>query len=161
LTAQGPSEESEHDLPIDPDLPPPGRRLRPSALVSVWVGGALGTVARYGVARAWAAPTGTFPWAIFVINTSGAFLLGFLLTVLVERLSHREAALRPLLATGVLGGWTTFSTFVVGVDSLVHAGHPAGAVGYLAATVVAGIAAVALGWALARRCLPPGVGAAE
>jgi fluoride exporter len=153
-------------LPIDPDLTPcdsaePGEnhvagratasRFAPATMGAVWVGGALGTVARYGVSKAWPAPAGGFPWAIFVINTSGAFALGLLLTVLFERLPHRVAAVRPFAATGILGGWTTFSTLVVGTDSLVRSGRPGLAIGYLVATLAAGLVAVTIGMSVGRR----------
>ena len=172
----GPREPPPHparrrvDLPIDPDLTPsdsaePGprhvagapatSRLSPRTLGAVWIGGALGTLARYLVSKTWSAPTDGFPTAIFVINTSGAFCLGLLLTVLLERLPHRAAVLRPLLATGVLGGWTTFSTLVVGADGLVRAGAAAMALGYLGATLVAGLVGTASGIWLGR--VAPGV----
>ena len=157
------------DLPIDPDLDPqdpaepsrthrPGRatpgRLRMSTLGAVFFGGALGTVARYGVERALPPAPGHFPVATFVINTSGAFLLGVVLTMLLERVPHLTPTLRPFLATGLLGGWTTYSSLVVESDSLLRGGHAAGAAGYVAVTLVCGVTATALGIALGRARSP-------
>ncbi len=127
-------------------LPP--HWARPTVLAAVVLGGFLGTLARYGVGAAWPTPTGHFPTATFVINTSGAFLLGSLLTLPLER-AWPMAHFRPFLATGLLGGWTTYSTFAVDADVLAKGGHLLLAVGYLAATLGAGIAAVMLGMAAA------------
>src|SRR5271165_4835796 len=88
------------DLPHDPDLGPeeepgPGRAVRPahlhpSILLAVVAGGVAGTLGRYELALAWAAPAGRFPAAIFFINTTGALLLGVLLTVLVRPPVHHR-----------------------------------------------------------------------
>ncbi len=152
------------DLPIDPDLDSgdtaePSRTHRPSAvpvhrahlavLGAVAAGGFVGTLGRYEVAIAWPAGAGHFPAAIFVINTSGAFLIGLLITVIAERIRPTRF-LRPFAITGVLGGWTTMSTFAVGVDTLVRSGDVATAGGYLAATLVAGVTGVTAGIALGR-----------
>ena len=152
------------DLPIDPDLDSgdtagPSRTHRPSAgrvhrgqrgvLGAVAVGGFVGTLGRYEVATAWPSGPGHFPAAIFVINTSGAFLIGLLVTVIAERIRPTRL-LRPFAITGVLGGWTTMSTFAVGVDTLVRSGDVATAGGYLAATLVAGVTGVTVGIALGR-----------
>ena len=157
---------ADDPLPIDPDLAPDdaaapstthraagphGHRARPAVLAVILLGGFLGTLARYEVERAWPTPAGHFPTATFVINTSGSFLLGFVLTVVLERLGpSRYRHLRPFAATGLLGGWTTYSTLVVEAVTLGKAGDVALAGGYLAATLVCGVTAVALGIALGR-----------
>ncbi|HEX3946576.1 MAG TPA: CrcB family protein, partial [Acidimicrobiales bacterium] len=103
------------------------------------------------VGQAWGTPTGHFPTDTFVINTSGAFLLGLLLTVILERLTPpRYRYLRPFAATGVLGGWTTYSTLVVDVVTLGKAGDLATAGLYLGLTLVCGLAGAAAGIALGR-----------
>jgi len=160
----------DDDLPIDPDLDtadtaepsrthrPSGTRVHrghPGVLAAVAAGGFIGTLGRYEVATAWPAGAGHFPAAIFVINTSGAFLIGLLVTVIAERIRPTRF-LRPFAVTGVLGGWTTMSTFAVGVDSLVRSGDVATAGGYLAATLVAGVTGVTVGIALGR--YRPGMG---
>lgn len=159
---------ADDDLPIDPDLapddtgepsrqhrsrpggPPRTHRADPVVLAAIFVGGFLGTLGRYVVEDAWPSPAEHFPTATFVINTSGAFLLGLLLTVLLERLRSRHRLIRPFAVTGVLGGWTTYSTMVAGAVTIGHAGHLTLAAGYLALTLVCGITGVALGMALGR-----------
>jgi fluoride exporter len=151
-------------LPIDPDLaaddpaaPAPGRRpgppvhrAHPKVLAAIALGGFIGTLGRYVLSVNWpGGPTG-FAWAIFAINTSGAFLIGLVVTVIVERFEPNPY-LRPFAAVGVLGGWTTMSTLAVGADVLVKNGRGATAALYLVATVVAGLAATSLGIALGRR----------
>jgi CrcB protein len=125
-------------------------------LVSILAGGFLGTLARYEVGLAWPTPNGHFPTATFVINTSGAFLLGLLLAILLER-RRPTRYLRPFAATGVLGGWTTYSSLVVEATTLGKGGDVALAGGYLALTLVCGVIAVTLGIALGRsRMSTPG-----
>jgi fluoride exporter len=115
----------------------------------VVVGGAIGTAARYGLGQRFPVAAGSFPTATLVENAGGAALLGFLLSLLVERDVPRW--LRPLLATGVLGSFTTFSTFSTELVLLVHEGEAVVAVLYAAATMVVGIAAAALGVTGAHR----------
>ncbi len=118
-------------------------------LAAVAAGGFLGALGRYEVGLAWPARPGSFPAATFTINTSGAFLLGLLLTVLLEHFPANRH-LRPFACVGVLGAWTTMSTLAAETDMLVRGGHPATAVGYVAATLIAGIAATVAGIGLAR-----------
>jgi fluoride exporter len=165
---------ADDPLPIDPDLAPDDvaepsathragphvHRAHPAILAAVVVGGFVGTLARYAVDQAWPPAADHFPTATFVINTSGAFALGLVLTVILERLGpSRYRLLRPFAATGVLGGWTTYSTLVVDTTTLGKAGDVALAGGYLAATLVCGVTAVTLGIAPGRRWattpLPP------
>ena len=72
-------------------------------------GGVLGTAARYGVGRAIHVTPGTFPWATFTVNISGSFVLGVLLTLCIERWPPSRYV-RPFVAIGFLGSYTTFST---------------------------------------------------
>lgn len=148
-------------LPVDPDLVPfepvtstpaaPAtrrRRRRPGAqldvVAAISVGGMVGASARYGVA--WLVPTSPhrFPWATFWTNVSGSFLLGFLLVVLLERFRPTRL-LRPFLATGVLGAFTTMSTYQVETALLVKDGHAVVAVIYALGSLVAGVALAAVG----------------
>jgi CrcB protein len=152
---------SDVDPDVDPDLDPdvdpdlvPGRRPRPRVLVAVAVGGALGAAARYGVSQLLPPTAGRFPWATFWTNVSGAFALGFVLVVLIERYPP-STYVRPFVATGFLGGYTTFSTFAVDADLLVKDGHALTAAAYVAASVVVGLAAVTAGIRLARRVPAP------
>jgi fluoride exporter len=131
-------------------------RRRAGLLAAVFVGGALGTLARYLVALEWPNSSASFPLALFVVNTSGAFFLGLLLTVFLERLPPSPAMhhLRLFATTGVLGGYTTYSTLSVDAAGLGHTGHYDLAVGFLATSLVAGLLATVLGRALARSRAP-------
>lgn len=105
---------------------------------AVAAGGALGTLARVGVDRALPVAPGGWPVATLLVNVSGALLLGVVLTRVRD---HRA---RALLGTGVLGAWTTFSTFAVELDVLLRT-RPLVALAYAATSVLAGLVAVRLG----------------
>jgi CrcB protein len=117
-------------------------------LAAIAAGGFLGALARYELGLAWPTAAGHFPWTTFTINVSGGFLLGVLLTSLGARPSRY---LRPFLGVGVLGAWTTMSTFAVEADLLVRGGHLLTSVGYIVATVMVGVTGTAVGVALTRR----------
>ena len=120
-------------------------------LLIVCSGGALGAGARYLVAT-WAARAlgADFPRGTLLVNVSGCFLLG----VLVAALSSRPGSddLRLFLGAGVLGGYTTYSSFNAETLALAGSGRAGAALAYLAATVVLGLAAGAAGL-LAGRAL--------
>jgi fluoride exporter len=113
------------------------------------LGGALGALARWGVAAALPSSPGGWPWATLMVNLTGCLLLGVLLAVLADRFPEASWP-RPFLAVGVLGGYTTYSTFAVEVVELTDAGAPAVAAGYGVASVVGGVLAVAAGASAAR-----------
>jgi CrcB protein len=92
-------------------------------LAVIAAGGVLGAEARYGLSRWISHVPGTMPWSTVVINVLGSALLGILMARIDARGAHR--LLRPFVGVGVLGGFTTFSTFAVDADTLVHA-HRAG-----------------------------------
>lgn len=119
-------------------------------LAAVTVGGMVGALARYGLGAAFPTATGSFPATTFAINVSGAFLLAVGVGVLARR-ATAGPLWRPLLGTGVLGGYTTFSTFAVDTDRLLSTGHGGMAALYLVGTLVAGIAATAAGLAAVPR----------
>jgi fluoride exporter len=119
-------------------------------IVAVAVGGVLGAEARYLLGVAFASPPGTWPWTTFWINVTGCLLIGVLYTVLTE-LTTPHPLLRPLLGVGVLGGYTTFSTFSVETVGLVDAGRPGLALAYALATPVAAVLACAVGVGVTRR----------
>lgn len=129
-------------------------RLQPDIILAIALGGALGAPARYYVAQ-WikVAPDG-FPWATFWTNLSGAFVLGFFLILVIERLPPTRY-LRPFFAVGFLGSYTTFSTLAVETVLLMKDGHVAVGVGYTLASVAAGLVLAYLGIVLAR-LLPGG-----
>jgi CrcB protein len=118
-------------------------------LLVIGLGGALGSLARYGVGRLLPWREDGFPWATFVENVSGGFALGVLLVFLLDVWPpHRYA--RPFLGVGLLGGYTTFSTYMLETRDL-FAGDQAGtAVAYLFGSLVVGLAAVWLGIGSAR-----------
>ncbi|QTD96502.1 fluoride efflux transporter FluC [Streptomyces cyanogenus] len=136
--------------------PAPARRAEWRAqapvVAAVAAGGALGATGRYALTLAWPTPSGGFPWATFWTNVSGCAAMGVLM-VLVTEVWAAHRLLRPFLGTGVLGGFTTFSTYAVDSRGLVDAGRPGLAIAYLAATLCAALAAVWLASAAARRLL--------
>lgn len=125
---------------------------RPGLIALVGVGGAVGTAARYGVSQALAS-SGGWPTATFVENLLGAFLLGVLLEALVRRgpETPRGQRLRLALGTGVLGGFTTFSSLALEMERLVADGRGALAVAYGLVSVVLGFVLCFAGVALAAR----------
>ncbi|GAB3148750.1 hypothetical protein GCM10027290_33930 [Micromonospora sonneratiae] len=133
----------------------PNGRPERGVLTAVAVGGALGAAARYGLATAWPTTPAGFPWATLVTNLLGCALLGALMQVIgSRRTAHRLA--RPFLGTGVLGGFTTFSTYAVETRELLAAGRPGLAAGYVLGTLAGALAAVRLGAWLATRLAPGG-----
>jgi CrcB protein len=122
---------------------------RTAALLAVALGGALGSVTRYGLGLAWPEPPGTgFPWTTFTINVTGSLAIGVLVAVLG---ATPHPLLRPLLGTGVLGGFTTFSTYAEQVRALVAAGRVGIAAAYVLGTVAAAIGAASVGLLVAGR----------
>lgn len=126
---------------------------RPGLLAAVATGGVLGACGRYEVGLALPTRHGSFPVATFIVNISGSFVLGVLLTLMIERWRPNEYV-RPFVATGIIGAYTTWSTFVAEADTLVKNGHIAMAVGYVAASLSAGLLALYAGILLGRGALP-------
>jgi CrcB protein len=120
-----------------------------SILAAVSAGGALGALARYGLLLAWPTRHGAFPWGTFVINVAGCFAIGVLM-VLVTEVRTAHPLVRPFLGTGVLGGFTTFSTYAEEGRALLVPETVAVAVAYLAGTLLAALAATAAGAWLTR-----------
>jgi CrcB protein len=117
---------------------------------AIFAGGALGTLARAGLAEAFPHAATAWPWPTFTVNVVAAFLLGYFVTRLQERLplsSYR----RPLLGTGLCGGLSTFSTMQVEILKMIDAHAWGLAVGYATASVAAGYAAIYLATAMVRR----------
>jgi CrcB protein len=133
--------------PIDPDvdlhLARPARHVGSDAtvLAVIAAGGTIGATARYLTGLTWPAPPGGFPWATLIINIVGCALIGVLM-VLVTDVWTRQRLLRPFLGTGVLGGFTTFSTYALDIQHLVTAGHPGTGLLYLASTAAGALIAV-------------------
>ncbi|MET9497228.1 fluoride efflux transporter CrcB [Streptomyces sp. NPDC006552] len=141
---------------MEPPAPGPGPqpwRGQGPVLAAVALGGALGASARYGASLLWPTATDAFPWTTLLVNVVGCAAMGVLMVVLGElRTAHR--LVRPFLGTGVLGGFTTFSTYAVDIRRLADLGAARTALGYLALTAGAALAAVWAGAWLARRAVP-------
>ena len=132
------------------------RRPRRSFLRSRWdillvisMGGALGSLARWGVGELLPWSGEDFPWATFIENVSGGFLLGILMVFLLDVLPPRRY-LRPFFGVGLLGGYTTFSTYMLETRELLYSGHVVTAVAYLGGSLLVGLVAVWLGIGTAR-----------
>lgn len=150
----------DDELPLDSDVevgdgddsaahPARPAHHRPGLVLLVGLGGAMGTLARYGLQQAVPA-VGGVPVVTAVINVVGAFLLGLLLETLARRGEDRgrRRALRLLLGTGALGGFTTYSALSVDTVGLFRGDEPGLAVLYALGTIVLGAAASALGIAV-------------
>ncbi|MFG2539553.1 fluoride efflux transporter CrcB [Streptomyces sp. NPDC048511] len=128
------------------------RRSHHGVLMVIAVGGSLGAVARFGAAQVWPTAAGGFPWTTLAVNASGCLVIGIFLVAVTEVFSA-HALLRPFFGTGVLGGFTTFSTYCGDIERLVTHGRAGSALTYLTATVVAAVVAVTVGAWSTRRIL--------
>jgi fluoride exporter len=119
-------------------------------LAAIFAGGAAGALLRVALSRAYPAAATSWPWATFAINVSGAFVLGYLVTRLQERLPLSTYR-RPLAGTGFCGAYTTFSTMQLELlEMLQH--HRYGLAGaYAAASLAGGYLAVYAATAIVRR----------
>jgi CrcB protein len=123
-------------------------------LLVVSLGGALGSLARFAVSEAAPRPPWHLPWGTWVENVSGAFLLGMLMVFVLD-VWPPSRYVRPFLGVGVLGGYTTFSTYMLDTRVLLADGQLPAALGYLFGTLLAGLAAVVAGALLARVLTKP------
>jgi CrcB protein len=142
-----PSGEDRVFAPPTPFLEP--LRGQRNAFAVVAAGGVLGALARWAVGLGLPTPAGAFPLATFAINVVGCLAIGIVIVGVTE-LRAAHPLVRPFLATGFLGGFTTFSTYAVDVEHLLRDGHLAVALGYLVATPVAAVAAAWIGITLTR-----------
>ncbi|MCK9894203.1 fluoride efflux transporter CrcB [Frankia sp. AgB32] len=138
--------------PTDPDVdlhvPAQRSELRraPGPLLGmIAAGGAIGACARYGLGLAWPPPAGAFPWTTWAVNVCGCAAIGVLM-VLIAEMRTAHPLVRPFLGTGILGGFTTFSTYAVDAERLLDAGRAGLALAYLAGTMLGALGAV---WAAA------------
>jgi CrcB protein len=116
-------------------------------------GGAIGAGARYLIGKAFMhAGFIDFPWATLSINVSGSFLMGVLIELLALRY-NTSSELRTFLTTGILGGYTTFSTFSLEFATLYERGDLTAAFGYVIASVLFGLFAVFAGLWITRGVL--------
>jgi CrcB protein len=138
---------------------PATRTSRLRILAAIALGGALGAPARYGLSQVIHVAKDSFPWSTFTINVTGSFALGVVLVFILERFPPSRY-LRPFVATGFLGAYTTYSTFAVETDLLVRSGHAMIALAYGLGSLAAGFAAVWAGIWLARGIGRIGTGSA-
>ena len=125
-------------------------RVDRQELAAIFAGGAAGAIARVGLTKLFPAAAGSWPWAIFAANISGAFVLGYFVTGLQERLPISTYR-RSIVGTGFCGAYTTFSTLQLQLFQMLDRDRYGLAAGYIAASVVCGYAAVYLATALTRR----------
>ncbi|MGO8872662.1 MAG: fluoride efflux transporter FluC [Acidimicrobiales bacterium] len=136
-------------MPAGPSGDTPRILEVPLRLTAIAGGGALGTLARYGVERALDPAPHGFPWPTFAVNVAGSFLLGLVITLVVERWPPTRFV-RPFAAIGFCGGFTTFSTMAVEAVQRAQHGRAGLAAGYLLVSLAAGMLAAAAGMAAAR-----------
>jgi fluoride exporter len=151
--------EVELEAPIDSDVDlRVGAQRRElvrrhgSVLVTIAFGGGFGALARYWLTQALPPRHDQFPWATFFTNVLGCLLIGMLTVLITERWTvHRLT--RPFLGIGVLGGFTTFSTYAVETRALLQPGTVGVAFTYLAGTFVCAMLAVVAGVSATRTVL--------
>ncbi|MTJ62235.1 fluoride efflux transporter CrcB [Nocardia seriolae] len=153
MTTSGRADDGE---PIDPDIdihrPEQRRELARShgaILAVISAGGALGALARYGLAQLWPTPPGGFPWATFATNVIGCFLIGILMVAVTE-IWVAHPLVRPFLGVGILGGFTTFSTYANDTRALLHPDTMITAFTYFALTLLCALPATLIAVRLAR-----------
>ena len=134
---------------IEAEAGPNSRRRDRRVAAVVALGGALGAPVRYGLSLAVDITPGTFPWGTFWINVSGSLALGLFLALVLRRFPGTRY-LRPFVATGFLGSYTTASTFTVETDLLLRNGRTGVALAYVTGSVAAGLGAAWVGGRLGR-----------
>ena len=145
------------DLPIDPDATPEfaysafdhRHPRRWDIAVVIAIGGALGSLARWGLNEAVPHSGRGFPWSTFVENVSGCFVLGVVMVLVLDVWKPRRYT-RPFVGIGLLGGFTTFSTYTVDARSLFAADDAQVALVYLFGTLIVGLLATWIGITLGR-----------
>lgn len=125
-------------------------RLDLRELLAIFTGGVIGALARAALSEAMPHGPAEWPWATFSVNLAGAFLLGYAVTRLQERLPL-SAYRRPFVGTGICGALTTFSTMQLELLRMLDAGAWSLALGYAGASVAGGFAGVMVATHLVRR----------
>ncbi len=120
-------------------------------IAAVGIGGGIGAILRYLVGSAFLQRFGPgFPWGTFAINVTGSFFIGVVAQLALSRSFGVTPMMRVFVATGVLGGYTTFSTFSLDSVVLIGDGAPTLALAYAAGSVITGVLAAYFGAVLAR-----------
>ncbi|WP_238147680.1 fluoride efflux transporter FluC [Rothia uropygioeca] len=154
--------QSNHGIAGGPTKKARPVHLRPAFLGLAFLGGAVGTSLRYALTLFFPG-SGSALGAILAINVVGALFLGYVLEALARRgadVGGRRTA-RVLIGTGILGGFTTYSTLATNVTGLLGSGHIWAGIGYAVLSVVAGVVASGAGILLAARTVGPAVVAAD
>ncbi|MGW3110582.1 fluoride efflux transporter CrcB [Streptomyces sp. NPDC001091] len=145
--------------PVDPDIDLRSSAQRQEAwrgqgpvVAVVALGGGIGATLRYAASLLWPVPSPGFPWTTLLVNVTGCAVIGVFM-VLISEVWTAHRLVRPFFGTGVLGGFTTFSTYAVEIERLVDAGEARTALAYLATTLLAALGAVGLAAVLTRRVL--------
>jgi fluoride exporter len=125
-------------------------RVDTRELAAIFAGGCVGGLLRAALAEGVSHRADEWPWATFLVNILGALLLGYLVTRMQERLPL-SLYRRPLLATGMCGALTTFSTMMLEVLRMIDSRHWGLAVGYVSASIACGFAAVFVSTKVVRR----------
>ncbi len=127
----------------------PAPPLSATVLLVVALGGAIGSVARYGAGVVMAPHTTTFPWATLLVNVLGAFLIGWFARLFAA--PDADHVMRLALTTGFCGGFTTFSTLSAETVAMVQQGKTGRAAAYIALSLTLGLAATFAGLAAGSR----------
>ncbi|WP_329459928.1 fluoride efflux transporter FluC [Streptomyces sp. NBC_01497] len=138
------AEPADPGTGIAPGPPERGRgrrREQAQVLAAIAAGGVLGACARYGATLVWPTGTGAFPWTTFWINVTGCAAMGILMVLITERFTAHPLT-RPFLGTGILGGYTTFSTATLDTKNLLDGHHAGTALLYVAGTLAAAMLAI-------------------
>ncbi|TDE20929.1 CrcB family protein [Actinomadura sp. 6K520] len=156
------SDEDAHIVDPDVDLAVPEqrselRRAPWTTLGAISAGGVLGALARYGISVALPHRPDTFGWATWSVNVAGCLLIGVLMVAITE-VWRAHRLVRPFLGVGVLGGFTTFSTYIVEAQQAIEAGAAGTGLLYLAATLAGALVAVYAGAKLTRLAVRRGWG---
>ncbi|MFS2292241.1 MAG: CrcB family protein, partial [Actinomadura sp.] len=120
-----------------------------TTLGAISAGGVLGSLARYQVGVAFPHRPDEFGWATWSVNVAGCLLIGVLMVAITE-VWRAHRLVRPFLGVGVLGGFTTFSTYTVEAQQALEAGAAGTALLYLATTMAGALVAVYAGAGLTR-----------
>ncbi|MFE2931013.1 fluoride efflux transporter FluC [Streptomyces sp. NPDC059278] len=135
----------------------PGQRKDPPprqgpVVAAVALGGGVGASARYGASLLWPTAAGAFPWTTLAVNAVGCAVIGVFMVVITDIwTAHR--LVRPFFGTGVLGGFTTFSTYVTDFQRLVDRDEARIGLAYLALTLLAAMACVWIAATATRRVI--------
>jgi fluoride exporter len=143
-TRPGPSRPARRD-----SWPHKLRRIPWLTLAVISLGGVLGALARVGLWTVFPRHPGVFDWPTLGINVAGCALIGGLMTAITE-IRHAPRLTRPFLGVGVLGGFTTFSTYIVDAQRDIAVGAARTGLAYLAVTLVAALLAVYAGASVTR-----------